>query len=92
MLCNNIIALLIICFVLFFIYNKNFHELFTDYMILPEEANIICARSCCISGWPTGIAEDIPMDQIGTQYIPTGESCITGTMDGCVCKLNKIEI
>ena len=93
---NNIIALIIISIVLFTIFNTKFRELFIDdnYMLLPEEVNIVCGRTCCATGWPTGIVEDerhlgINPGDLGTKFLPSNQSCITGMMDGCVCIPNE---
>ena len=68
---NNVIALIIIAGVLYFVFNG--FENFTDsndefiiddefadqnYMLDTNQNDVICSRSCCAKTWPTGIEDN----------------------------------
>lgn len=102
MMINNIIGLIIILFVLYIIYNRQNREKFIDetiddnfagqdYMLNPEESNIVCSRSCCAKTWPTGIEVDdtiygVKPSDIGTKFTSSDQFCTDGYTEGCVCK------
>jgi hypothetical protein len=51
---------------------------------------IMCAKSCCYSGWPASIDIDdsawgIKPGDMGTKYRATNLKCNNGFTTGCVC-------
>ena len=51
---------------------------------------IVCAKSCCNSGWRSSIELDdtrfgVRPGDMGTKYRATSGTCITGLTSGCVC-------
>jgi hypothetical protein len=83
---------------IFFSNNYNFNktnEKFSTFNngFITESANqgsIVCAKSCCNSGWPASIEIDetnfgVKPGDMGTKYRATSSTCITGLTSGCVC-------
>jgi hypothetical protein len=57
------------------------------------QGNLLCAKSCCSSGWPTTIDLNesiygIKPDDMGIKYGATNLRCNNGFTTGCVC--NKL--
>jgi hypothetical protein len=99
-----IIVLIIIIFFINFkysLFNYNSSEKFNN---LPSDYNgfttqsagqgtLLCAKSCCSSGWPSSIDLDesilgINPGDMGTKFSATNLKCNNGFTTGCVC--NKI--
>ena len=54
------------------------------------QGSIICAKSCCHSGWPNSIELDetiygIKPGDMGTKYRASSNTCNNGFTTGCVC-------
>lgn len=84
------IILLLVVFFVFVLYYNNI-ETFTNFMILPEQQNVVCAMSCCHHNWMTIDIDDsnigVNKKDIGTKYLRTGIMCDNGISNGCICKL-----
>jgi hypothetical protein len=51
---------------------------------------IMCAKSCCYSGWPASISIDetalgVKPEDMGVKYRATNLKCNNGFTTGCVC-------
>jgi hypothetical protein len=54
------------------------------------QGSIICAKSCCNSGWPSTIELDetaygVKPGDMGTKFRSTSYTCNNGFTTGCVC-------
>jgi len=54
------------------------------------QGSIICAKSCCHSGWPNSIELDetaygVKPGEMGTKFRSTSYTCNNGFTTGCVC-------
>jgi hypothetical protein len=54
------------------------------------QGSIICAKSCCHSGWPNSIELDetaygVKPGDMGTKFRSTSYTCNNGFTGGCVC-------
>ena len=90
--------LLIFIILIFFSNNYNFNKN-KEKFSTPNNGSIaegstqgaiVCAKSCCNSGWRASIELDdtqfgVKPDDMGTKYRATSSTCITGLTSGCVC-------
>ena len=100
-LINNIFLwyiLLMFIILIFFSNNYNFNKTNEKFStsnngFITEgstQGAIVCAKSCCNSGWPASIEINdtqfgVKPGDMGTKYRATSGTCITGLTSGCVC-------
>ena len=74
--------------------NEKFSNSSTASSAYPIESigqgSIICAKSCCHSGWPNSIEIDetaygVKPGEMGTKFRSTSYGCNNGFTTGCVC-------
>jgi hypothetical protein len=99
LLCRLFIILIILVFIInLFMVNKFYdYENFINFNnsgFTTESAStgsLVCAKSCCFSGWPSSIYMDesefgVKPGDIGVKYKTTNIKCNNGFTTGCVCK------
>ncbi len=102
---NNLLWLSIIIFIiLIFIinlciaHNIYYYEQFINWGTggfnteSSSRGSILCAKSCCFSGWPASINIDesnygIKQQDMGIKYRSTNLKCNNGFTSGCVCEI-----
>jgi hypothetical protein len=94
---NNLLwyILLIFIILMFFSNNYNFNKTNEKFNNSTSTENasqnsIICAKSCCNSGWPASIELDetiygVKPGDMGTKFRSTSYTCNNGFTTGCVC-------
>jgi hypothetical protein len=97
---NNFIWYILFIFIILIFFSNNHkfnktNEKFSTFSngFLTESSNqgsIVCAKSCCNSGWPSSIELDeirfgIKSGDMGTKYRASNLSCSNGFTTGCVC-------
>lgn len=81
MLNTNIIALIIILFIVYLCRNNNY-EKFNNYILIPENQHPKCSMSCCTYTWPI---DHIDQTEILKKYDTSGTMCDNGDDVGCMC-------
>ena len=93
---NNLLwyILLIFIILMFFSNNYNFNKTNEKFNNSTAESasqgSIVCAKSCCNSGWPASIELDetiygVKPGDMGTKFRSTSYTCNNGFTTGCVC-------
>ena len=75
-------------------FNKEYYENFINTSGYSTESSrqntLICAKSCCFSGWPSSVNIDdskygIKEGDMGKKFRATNLRCNNGFTTGCVC-------